>query len=281
MFGVCFIKKVKCLIVTVLLICQCEPLLSQENNHYEVIDEARLLVTYNFVWRNDTTTPKLGKAEDMVLLIGNKISCFQSMGNYRFMEYRLSHPDVYSGSEYEQIIHETLTNFGFRIYKNFPSGLITVMERVMFTGTFEYVEDIPDFHWEILDDTLTIEGYLCQKAVCDYSGRTWEAWFTDELPFSDGPYKFCGLPGLILNMSDMKLDCRFRFKSIEVPAQGTTVKWEYKETFKTTKQGLFKVIDQAAESTLRNFDERTSSGMQKAVYEYMRSMNNPIELDRK
>ena len=192
----------------------------------------------------------------------------------------MKHPHA-SGIEYEQMAQETSTNIRYRIYKNYPKDWITVMERVEFSDYFEYTEHIPEFNWEIMDDTIRIEGYLAQKAVCHYGGRTWEAWFTEELPFNDGPYKFCGLPGLILNMIDSKKDYRFYFQSIEVPEKGTTIKWENKETVKTTKKGLFKVIDNAAESVMRNFDERTSTEAQKNIYYGMKANNNPIELDRK
>jgi GLPGLI family protein len=253
---------------------------AQKEKHYEVLDEAKLIVNYNLIWRDDSTNLKLGKQEDMILLIGNDISSFQSLGYYRYREFQMMSPDA-SAIEYKVMVQETASNFSYRIYKNYPKNRITVMERVPFMGYFEYDEDLPDFDWEIMEDTIRIEGYLAQKAVCQYSGRTWEAWFTEELPFNDGPYKFCGLPGLILNMIDSKKDYRFYFQSIEVPEKGTTIKWENKETVKTTKKGLFKVIDNAAESVMRNFDERTSTEAQKNIYYGMKANNNPIELDRK
>lgn len=256
------------------------PMRAQDNDCYKVLDDARLIVNYSLTWRNDSTTPKTGKQEDMILLIGNEISSFQSLGYYRYREFQMMHPDA-DAIAYERMVRETASNISYRIYKNYPQNRITVMEYVPFTGNFEYEENLPDFDWEIMEDTMRIEGYLAQKAVCQYGGRTWEAWFTEELPFNDGPYKFCGLPGLILNMIDAKRDYRFYFQSIEVPAQGTTIKWENTETVKTTKQGLFKVIDNAAESVMRNFDERTSTEAQKKIYYGMKSRNNPIELDRK
>jgi len=255
------------------------PMRGQDDERYGVLDEAELRVNYTLTYRYDSTTPKIGKQEDMILLIGSEISCFQSRLYYSEMEFKCNNPQLPIDNWLEQ--GNVPTDIRYRIYKNYPIGKTTVMERVIFTDSFEYVEDIPEFGWEIQEDTMRIEGYLAQKAVCQYGGRTWEAWFTEELPFNDGPYKFCGLPGLILNMIDARRDYRFYFQSIEVPEKGTTIKWENKETVKTTKKGLFKVIDQNAESVMRNFDDRTSTGAQKAIYKAMKSRNNPIELDRK
>ena len=254
---------------------------SQENSHYKVLDEAKLIVNYSLTWRNDSTTPKIGKKEDMILLIGNNISSFQSFLHYKWKEFSMTRAEGETIEDYVNNGGDLMTHIDYCIYKGHPNGKLTVMEHVPFTGDFEYAEDIPNFNWEIMEDTMRIEGYLAQKAVCEYGGRTWEAWFTEELPFNDGPYKFCGLPGLILNMIDARRDYRFFFQSIEVPEEGTTIKWENKETVKTTKKGLFKVIDQSAESVMRNFDERTSTEAQKNIYYGMKANNNPIELDRK
>ena len=38
-------------------------------------------------------------------------------------------------------------------------------------------------------------GFGCRKAV---SGDTAIAWFTEDIPYPDGPSKSFGLPGLIL-----------------------------------------------------------------------------------
>jgi GLPGLI family protein len=66
----------------------------------------------------------------------------------------------------------------------------------------QYSEEIPEQTWNLLDDTLTIVGYLCQKATCSFRGRDYIAWFATEIPISNGPWKFGGLPGLILKIYD-------------------------------------------------------------------------------
>lgn len=67
------------------------------------------------------------------------------------------------------------------------------------SGTkFCWEEIIPQIEWNTIDSTKNIFGYECFMATCDYHGRKWIAWFAPEIPVKDGPWKLCGLPGMIL-----------------------------------------------------------------------------------
>lgn len=53
--------------------------------------------------------------------------------------------------------------------------------------------------WTITDETKTILGYTVRKATKtnNMDGTTF-AWFTTDIPVEAGPFKYAGLPGLIL-----------------------------------------------------------------------------------
>lgn len=62
-----------------------------------------------------------------------------------------------------------------------------------------YTEPFSEMQWTVAEDsTSNILGYECVMAECDYHGRHWKAWFAPEIPVPFGPWKFHGLPGLIL-----------------------------------------------------------------------------------
>lgn len=57
-------------------------------------------------------------------------------------------------------------------------------------------------NWTLTDERKKIDQYNVQKAEATWGGRKWTAWFSTEIPFSEGPYKFHNLPGLIMEISD-------------------------------------------------------------------------------
>ena len=68
-------------------------------------------------------------------------------------------------------------------------------------------------NWRILKETREVESYKLQKAITQFGGREWIAWFSTELPFQEGPYKFRGLPGLIFELTDSENE--FSYKLIK------------------------------------------------------------------
>lgn len=56
--------------------------------------------------------------------------------------------------------------------------------------------------WLITDENKIINNFSCNKAIANFRGRQWVAWFTTEIPLSFGPWKLHGLPGLIIEAYD-------------------------------------------------------------------------------
>lgn len=71
--------------------------------------------------------------------------------------------------------------------------------------------------WKISqDEAKEIGGFACEKAVATFRGRTYEAWFSPDVPVSSGPFKFFGLPGLILEIKSTDNVVKFLFHSLEL-----------------------------------------------------------------
>lgn len=70
--------------------------------------------------------------------------------------------------------------------------------------SYYYEEALPEFEWRVNDEISdTIIGYPCKTAECYFRGRHWKVWFSEELPMPYGPWKFHGLPGMILKAEDI------------------------------------------------------------------------------
>lgn len=89
---------------------------------------------------------------------------------------------------------------------------------------FQCTEDL-SHQWTIHEDTLTVLGYLCQKATTTFRGRDYTAWFTMDIPINDGPWKLYGLPGLILLAKDKDELFTFTAIGIQKPEKEKDIVW--------------------------------------------------------
>lgn len=90
------------------------------------------------------------------------------------------------------------------IYRNFEEGVLKTYSRV-FGSKYLIVEDITIPEWTMYEDsTITVLGMECKKATTNFRGRYWEVWYTEDIPISQGPWKLCGLPGMILKANSPK-----------------------------------------------------------------------------
>lgn len=88
---------------------------------------------------------------------------------------------------------------------------------------YAITENLPKMIWKLTNDSKTIKNYACKKATTTFRGRTYEVWYTEKIPISIGPWKFNGLPGLILSVQDKEGIYKWEVKSISYPYVKTKV----------------------------------------------------------
>ncbi|OOV29419.1 hypothetical protein BXU11_05890 [Flavobacterium sp. LM5] len=88
-------------------------------------------------------------------------------------------------------------------YKNFIKDTL-IYNEIISTKKVFVGEKSNLFEWQIkpISDTLVF-GFKCQKATTKFRGRTYEATFSSEIAPNGGPWKFDGLPGIIISIKSL------------------------------------------------------------------------------
>ena len=99
---------------------------------------------------------------------------------------------TYYGDDMPYIVtHEKI------IYKDYKENALYYEEKI---DHIFVCEELKQFNWQVINETDSLLGYQCTKAKTEYRGRAYTAWFTTELPFRAAPWKFHGLPGVVLKI---------------------------------------------------------------------------------
>lgn len=82
------------------------------------------------------------------------------------------------------------------VYKNNESLQVSLP-----VGKYVFTFDEPKLKWELLSETKDIKGFKSRlaKTTTD-TGDTFFVWFTNDITIQDGPFRFKGLSGLILEV---------------------------------------------------------------------------------
>lgn len=249
---------------------------------YIAIEPANIVLTYKLRYQQDSTDATNIRSSTLALFIGNTVSKFVNKSSYindtavrkftsnkQALDY-LTDPKIPHGGA--QL---------YQIYKNYPKGKITITDHIP-SNTYKFEEELNLFNWILTGDTNTVCGYKAQKAICDFGGRNWIAWFSPEIPFNDGPYKFSGLPGLIVKVYDTRNHYVFELFSVNKLVPGVMIEMQDKEYIETTKQGFFRAEDYFREDIINRAKEAgMDNNSQQIMAKNAAVRNNPIELIRK
>ena len=182
---------------------------------WQIVDSASIVCQYRYI--RYVTLQDIHGMDDMRLEIGSNLSHYYSYSTLQYDSLRCSpngpailrkiRDEIYkeakgrSKKDFYRIMDKKP---GYKslchVYKSYTDNKIVTQDHSM--DYFQYEEALEPQEWIVYEDTMTILGYSCQKAVCTWRGRNYTAWFSEEIPISEGPYKFHGLPGLIVKIWD-------------------------------------------------------------------------------
>lgn len=140
-------------------------------------------------------------------------------------------------------------NLTYRIKKDLVQDLISF--HLEYGGVKLKITEKQKPKWKIENETAKINGFTCQKAITNYKGRDWTAWFTTEIPISEGPYKFYGLPGLIVKISDTNNEHLFNLIKI-LKDQKTKIEEDRSSDKEISKEKLIEILNRRYENINQN-----------------------------
>ncbi|KFF12383.1 hypothetical protein IW15_12570 [Chryseobacterium soli] len=186
----------------------------------------RFVYEYKFV--KDSTARDETKSELMFLDTAPKGSKFYSHEKYVSDSLREERIKI-GGRNFSGINFDFVP---FVIEKSYPDY------NTVFYGSLDMdqykVSDGRVQNWKIVSDKAKIGDIEVQKATLDFSGRKWIAWFAPDIPIQDGPYKFHGLPGLIIKIEDQTQSHSFTLK--ETKKLSKNKEWQSESEKKNSKQ---------------------------------------------
>ncbi|MDR1369100.1 MAG: GLPGLI family protein [Dysgonamonadaceae bacterium] len=189
-------------------------------------DTASIKCSYQFRYLNDSVKSSYNDDELYVVLIGKSLTKAYSYRTF-VRDSIASSPSA--ENELVKKVNEYIKDpanigkvpsfiyrgdFPAYLYKDYTKEKIIVTDNIS-SYYFVYEDELSPQNWTILGDTMTILGYSCQKAQCSFRGREWEAWFAADIPVSEGPWKFSGLPGLIMMLKDTQSHYSFEMKGLQ------------------------------------------------------------------
>jgi GLPGLI family protein len=107
--------------------------------------------------------------------------------------------------------------------KNMATGEIT-LQRDIFEQTYLIKDSLRNYEWKITNETRTIAGFECRKAVTKICDSVYVvAFYTNEITVSSGPESFGGLPGMILGLAVPRLQVTWFATKVELtpPTEAT------------------------------------------------------------
>lgn len=203
--------------------------------------EVKYIAQYAVTWKPIKTENNFFKNIDYILALGDTHSLY--MEKNAFIKDTTIINAVERGENSFSVIPKVS---GLQIIskeailKDYTTSTVVVKDKHS-AFDIHYDEDSPSFNWNLDSETEEISGYTCNRATLDFGGRSYVAWYTTEVPISDGPYKFNGLPGLIVKLESVDGEYKFLLKGLKKTNVQVNLQ-SFKDSDLKSKKNYYKLL---------------------------------------
>lgn len=175
------------------------------------VDTAQYKVIYEVNYLPDTLYRDKRKNGRTLLLTGKHSALY--IDYYKALKDSVRAETLAKGGTYVEALNKVFAiqgeKFNEVIVLDYPTKGSSLVQEYIGGGAKRYIDNGAKQNWAITDDTENIAGYECHKATCNFRGRDYTAWYTEEIPIPRGPFLFTGLPGLIVKLTSSEGDYDF------------------------------------------------------------------------
>jgi len=176
--------------------------------------------------------------------------------------------DKSPAANYKTLSINTSSEYFF--YKRRKNNSVSYTEFVN-KSRFLVSDSLHAMRWKLSDENKEILGFKCKSAKTSFRGRNYIAFYSYEIPIPEGPWKFGGLPGVILEI--YSLDKEYKYSAIEINkdlicSSSNDIKFEKSITWIQFKAEFIKSIDKSVK-VMKSTDTEDDSGYP-TMYKYHR-----------
>lgn len=243
-----------------------------------VVDTAKWEIVYAHVSKDKILDKE--KADFEMLAIGNNYMWYGGYGNFQMDSIFRADPERIKTMTFKEF--HTLSRYYepmmIEMTTDIKNSVINYFGKI-YMNNYKYEEPLPEFNWNLESDTMEVMGHTCYKATTSWRGRDWTAWYCD-IPVSAGPWKFNGLPGLILRLEDS--DGNHLFDAIETKNIVYPIGYKKRLRTKTSRKKYNESLKDYKENAGKYFSNSGSiqlSPEEKETLKSKRLFFVPIELE--
>lgn len=156
---------------------------------------------YECIYEYKVNNGNPGEVYSTILMINDSAAMFCDYSSYLVDSVSFAGGTDEEIERYQKQMIKNEYFFDQTVWQNNPEGKYTVCGTIT-PERYCYTEDANTIAWTLTEGTDTICGYPCGKATGEYGGRLWTVWYTSQIPVVYGPWKLCGLPGLVMKAED-------------------------------------------------------------------------------